>query len=52
METNCLSMYRVATDPGKPGETLFFQKILENLENSGNFFENFGTSWKSRGTSF
>ena len=52
METNCLSIYRVATDPGKPGETLFFQKILENLEYSGNFFENFGTLWKSRGISF
>ena len=51
METNCLSMYRITTDPGKPrkpGETLFLQKIFENLEKSGNFFENFGTSWKSR----
>ena len=31
METNCLSMCRVVTDPGKSGKHCFSQKVLENL---------------------
>ena len=39
-----ISYKRVATDhgnPGKPRKTLFFQKVFENLEKSGKFFEKF-----------
>lgn len=43
-------IYRVSTDSGKPGKTLF-QKFFENLEKSGKFFKKFGTSWKSHGIS-
>ena len=38
--------------PGKPGKRDFFEKIRENLENSGNFLTIFTTSEKTQGILF
>ena len=37
---------------GKPGKRDFFEKIRENLENSGNFLTIFTTSGKTQGILF
>ena len=34
------SKCRVATDPGKPGKTLFFQNILKTWKSQGNLLKN------------
>ena len=48
-------LYRVRTaqgKPGKPGKRDVFEKIRENLENSGNFLTIFTTSEKTQGILF